>query len=580
MEIESDTEKFTTIRSLKLHTTDNEERLQKVETLFVELKEWISNTDALPEILGDYPRSKKVIEVFQQCKAYRDYEEGEHGWFDKTLKVLLSRLLLLLNGQLTIKFRMEKITPPAPEFPINTGKKHGFPIFDIAKVSCTDIPPSCVLLLVFLSGPLDWVQFERYWGIPAFADWKDKGSPSNKKMSLMYSLILYVIKRRIYAAHGADTSDYNFFGHVASFCTIVMEISKSMFKEFNYREEGGWHHTEAFSREWVDPAHNIIFSSLVYRNFEFFGWRENQEFPLIKTKTWEWNVVHVRDAPAIQRDDPDKIISELIIYNTAPVRFLPYVNLVETSRLLKKDQSYVPKTIRDFSKNILEYVSNTWEHVLEHYFQASKEMLARQKRFDITKDQWTLEHERNKGGGGGGAGGVEPSNQQKVLKQQSLDNRGKRGEFFFDIIADAINSILEDPSSNPKEIQMKWLILGNTDVVLVSLDLDQGLEVNTNASLPSNGKVDSMSEKNYYIRSNLSKSGVVDDDDDKVYEKRACGKLSNYRFGDSTPYCADCRSRISQNEQLVCGRCLNVYYCNVECQTRDWKKCHHNVCKR
>eukprot|EP01083_Nonionella_stella_P163914 541042_1 len=42
---------------------------------------------------------------------------------------------------------------------------------------------------------------------------------------------------------------------------------------------------------------------------------------------------------------------------------------------------------------------------------------------------------------------------------------------------------------------------------------------------------------------------------------------------------ADCALCKSSNATSVCGKCKNVYYCNVECQRSDWKQ-HKKVCKK
>ena len=46
----------------------------------------------------------------------------------------------------------------------------------------------------------------------------------------------------------------------------------------------------------------------------------------------------------------------------------------------------------------------------------------------------------------------------------------------------------------------------------------------------------------------------------------------------STSYCGSCQSHIYKS--LHCGKCKIIYYCNYECQKRDWKEVgHKQECK-
>ena len=42
--------------------------------------------------------------------------------------------------------------------------------------------------------------------------------------------------------------------------------------------------------------------------------------------------------------------------------------------------------------------------------------------------------------------------------------------------------------------------------------------------------------------------------------------------------CNTCNKK--SNDLLICGKCQVVYYCNIDCQTEDWKKKHKNECKK
>lgn len=55
-----------------------------------------------------------------------------------------------------------------------------------------------------------------------------------------------------------------------------------------------------------------------------------------------------------------------------------------------------------------------------------------------------------------------------------------------------------------------------------------------------------------------------------------CDDGSTVRFWAAQKMCGHCHK--SGAKLLRCGRCKKVYYCNVECQKKDWATNHRAQC--